>query len=130
MGSEMCIRDRMYRTGDLAFRNEEGLLMFQGRRDSQIKLRGHRIELGEIETAAMCVAGVENACAVFDEEQQEIVLFLESKEQFLPRKFNLELRKYIPVYMLPGRITTMAALPHTANDKIDRVALRRSLKEG
>lgn len=122
--------ERMYRTGDMAFRNEEGLLMFQGRRDSQIKLRGHRIELGEIETAAMCVAGVENACAVFDEEEQEIVLFLESKEQFLPRKFNLELRKYIPAYMLPGRITTVAALPHTANDKIDRVALRRSLKEG
>lgn len=122
--------ERMYRTGDLACWNEEGLLLFLGRRDSQIKLRGHRIELGEIETAAMCVAGVENACALFDQGRQEIVLFLESREQFVPRKFNLELKKYIPVYMLPGKIVTMEALPHTANDKIDRVALRRSLEEG
>ena len=122
--------ERMYRTGDLALRNEEGLLLFLGRRDSQIKLRGHRIELGEIETAAMCVAGVENACALFDQERQEIVLFVESREQFIPRKFNLELRRYLPVYMLPGRLVTMEALPHTANDKIDRVALRQSLGEG
>lgn len=122
--------ERMYRTGDLACRTEEGLLMFLGRRDSQIKLRGNRIELGEIEIAAMCVAGVENACAIFDAEKQEIVLFLESKVQFALRKFNLELKKYIPGYMLPGKLIAMGALPHTANGKIDRVTLRQSLREG
>lgn len=122
--------ERMYRTGDIAYWSEEGLLMFLGRRDSQIKLRGNRIELGEIENAAMCVAGVENACAVFDAERQEIVLFVESRETFVPRKFNLALKKYIPAYMLPGRLVTMAALPHTANGKIDRVTLRNSLREG
>ena len=121
--------ERMYHTGDLAYRTEEGLLMFLGRRDSQIKLLGNRIELGEIETAAMCVDGVENACAVFDAEHQKIVLFLESKLQFVPRKFNLELKKYIPGYMLPGRLVVMEALPHTANGKIDRVALKQSLAE-
>ena len=119
----------MYRTGDLAVRTEEGLILFRGRKDSQIKLRGNRIELGEIESAAMCIDGVENCCAVLDEEKQQIVLFLETEQNFLLRKFNLELKGYVPNYMLPGRLVCMPKLPHTANDKIDRVRLKASLKE-
>ena len=103
--------------------------MFQGRKDNQIKLRGNRIELGEIESAAMCIPGVENVCAVLDEVHQQIVLFLETKERFLLRRFNLELKKYVPQYMLPGKLVCMEQLPHTPNDKIDRVALKNSLKE-
>ncbi len=119
----------MYRTGDLAVRTEEGLLLFRGRKDSQIKLRGNRIELGEIESAAMCVEDVENCCAVLDEEGQQIVLFVETELELNFRKFNVELRKYIPSYMLPGRLVCMKNLPHTANDKIDRVRLKKSLQE-
>lgn len=120
--------ERMYRTGDLAYLSDAGEIMFLGRRDSQIKLKGNRIELGEVESAAMCVAGVENAAALFDAEEQKIVLFLETKETFLLRKFNLELRKLIPQYMLPGKLISMEQLPHTANDKIDRVTLRGIMK--
>jgi len=43
--------------------------------------------------------------------------------------FNLELKKYIPQYMMPGRLCCMEKLPHTPNDKIDRVALKRLLSE-
>ena len=32
--------------------------------------------------------------------------------------------------MLPGKLVCMEQLPHTPNDKIDRVALKNSLKEG
>ena len=90
------VTQRMYRTGDLACRNEEGLILFQGRKDNQIKLRGNRIELGEIEAAAMCVPGVENVCAVLDQKNQQIVQFLETKQSFLLRRFNMELKKYVP----------------------------------
>lgn len=124
------IPQRMYRTGDLAHLDEEGLIIFHGRKDNQIKLRGNRIELGEIESAAMCIAGVENACAVLDRENQQIVMFLETQETFLLRKFNVELKKYVPAYMLPGKLVCMTALPHTANDKIDRVTLTKKLQEG
>ena len=123
------VPQRMYRTGDLACRSEEGLIMFQGRKDNQVKIRGNRIELGEIESAAMCIPGVENVCAVLDQENQLIVLFLETKLSFTMRRFNVELKKYIPNYMLPGKLICMERLPHTPNDKIDRVALKNSLKE-
>jgi len=113
--------ERIYKTGDLAYVNQEGLIIFLGRRDSQIKLRGNRIELGDIEAAAVCIDGVDSACALFDGE--EIVLFIETKQEFIPRRFNMLLKKYVPSYMLPGRLISMEKLPHTSNDKIDRVTL-------
>ena len=116
-------------TGDLARRGEDGLIYFLGRKDSQIKLKGNRIELGEIEAAAMCVPGVANACALFDAPRERIVLFVEGGGGLNLRKMNLELKKYIPQYMLPGKLVAMDRLPHTANDKIDRVTLRATLKE-
>lgn len=119
--------ERIYRTGDLGYVNDEGLIMYLGRRDNQVKVKGNRIELGEIENAAMCVSGIKGACAVFDETSQKIVLFVESPEEFKLRKLNLELKKYIPQYMLPGALVVMEKFPHTANDKIDRVTLKKSL---
>ena len=120
---------RYYRTGDLGWYNERGELMFAGRRDGQIKLRGNRIELGEIENAARMVEGTENVCALFDAVRQEIVLFVETQGTLPMRQYNRELKKYIPSYMLPHRLVTMEKLPHNANDKIDRVALKKLLAE-
>lgn len=120
---------RYYRTGDLGWYNERGELMFAGRRDGQIKLRGNRIELGEIENAARMVEGTENVCALFDAVRQEIVLFVETQGTLPMRQYNRELKKYIPAYMLPHRLVTMEKLPHNANDKIDRVALKKLLAE-
>ena len=118
--------DRLYRTGDLAYYNAFGELVFVGRRDSQIKLRGNRIELGDIETAAKSLPAVKNACVLFDAEKQQIVLFVESGEALLLRKVNLLLRQLIPAYMLPGRLVCMAAFPLTPNGKVDRVGLKQS----
>ncbi len=120
----------MYRTGDLAYRREDGELMFCGRKDFQIKLKGNRIELGEIEAAAICVPGVENAAAIFSPEEEKIWLFAEcpdAEKRLSLRRFNVELRKFIPPYMLPGALRYLNALPHTANDKIDRVGLKQRI---
>lgn len=119
--------ERIYRTGDLAYVNDEGLIMYDGRMDNQVKVKGNRIELGEIECAAMCVNGVKGACAVFDAPNEQIVLFVESCESLVLRKFNNELKQYIPKYMLPSKLVVMDKFPHTANDKIDRVTLKKSL---
>ena len=121
--------ERIYRTGDLAYITDEGLIMYDGRMDNQVKVKGNRIELGEIECAAMCVEGVKGACAVFDAPNEQIVLFVESCEALVLRKFNNELKQYIPKYMLPSKLVVMDKFPHTANDKIDRVTLKKSISE-
>lgn len=119
--------ERIYKTGDLAYITDDGLIMYDGRMDNQVKVKGNRIELGEIECAAMCVDGVKGACAIFDAPNEQIVLFVESQETLILRKFNNELKKYIPKYMLPSKLVVMDKFPHTANDKIDRVTLKGTL---
>lgn len=119
--------ERIYRTGDLAYITEEGLIMYDGRMDNQVKVKGNRIELGEIECAAMCISGVKGACAIFDAPNEQIVLFVESDEKMVLRKFNMALKEYVPKYMLPSKLVVMDKFPHTANDKIDRVTLKKSL---
>lgn len=118
----------IYRTGDLVYENDEGNIIFLGRRDFQIKLRGNRIELGDIESAATAADGIKNACAMFDADKQEIILFLETAEEIKERKFKLLLKQFIPSYMTPSKIITMENFPHTPSGKIDRVLLKNQIK--
>lgn len=119
----------LYKTGDIAYIDERGFIMYSGRKDHQIKIKGNRVELGDIETAAMCIDGINNVCAVFDKENERIVLFAESNCELKIRLVNKELIKYIPQYMLPSKLKVMSKLPHTANDKIDRVTLKKIISE-
>ena len=120
-----AFHERMYRTGDLARYNERGEIMFQGRKDFQIKHQGcYRIELGEIETALLAVPTVSNGCCLFDEEKDEIVcVYMGAIDS---RELGKLLAVKLPVYMMPNRYVQLDRLPMTINDKIDRVTLRKS----
>lgn len=113
-----------YRTGDIGYFDENGLLFFQGRKDFQVKVKGHRIELGEIETAAMQMQGIENAVATMREfnGQKSIVLFYTGaamEEQALVAQLNQKL----PSYMIPKQFVSLNEIPVTPNGKINRKAL-------
>ena len=120
--------ERIYRTGDYARYNEEGDLVFIGRRDSQIKHMDHRIELGEIEEAISRSGQAARACAVYDAGRGRIIAFYESvtdvpdgtddQEQLLAG-----LKEILPAYMLPRKLVRLSALPLTPGGKIDRQAL-------
>ena len=122
--------ERIYRTGDLAKVQEDGLVYFLGRADSQIKHRGYRIELGEIETALaaldelaeVAVVGVDTSgfegtaicCAYAPAEGQSVE----------PVGLGEKLRRVLPAYMVPGRWVSLEVLPKNVNGKIDRRELR------
>ena len=114
--------EKIYRTGDLAHYNDREEIMFDGRKDFQIKHLGYRIELGEIEVASSVLKGVETVSADYDNEKQNIVLFFtgEIDEKEL-RNFLL---KQLPKYMVPTRYFKLDAFPYNDNGKIDRLKLR------
>src|SRR5690606_22132204 len=57
---------RMYATGDLGYYLQNGEIVCVGRKDNQVKIRGHRIELGEIEYTLMAQSGIKDAVVIAD----------------------------------------------------------------
>jgi len=119
--------EKIYRTGDLAHYNSRGEIMFDGRKDFQIKHLGYRIELGEIETVSMSLEGLKTVSTDYDTVNNEIVLFysgeLENKE------VQIFLLKQLPKYMVPTRYIKLDEFPYNANGKIDRVKLKERYLE-
>lgn len=118
--------ERIYRTGDLAKYNDKKQLVFISRKDFQIKHMGHRIELGEIEMAVSSLPGIKNACCLYNESRQKIVLFYES-DTVDDVKLGEELKKRLVRYMIPNVIHKMDTLPLMKSGKVDRVALKNNL---
>jgi amino acid adenylation domain-containing protein len=121
---------RMYRTGDLARIDEDGLVRFLGRADSQVKSRGHRIELGEIETAVHASAEVAAAAVVAlpTSRFEGVLICCAYVAARGTQPSSASLRRFLagrlPAYMLPARWLALDRLPTNANGKTDRQALR------
>jgi amino acid adenylation domain-containing protein len=124
---------RLYRTGDLARFRGDGQLEFLGRRDHQIKLRGHRIEPGEIESLLMTHPGVSGSIVVAfaappDDERLVAYVTLATGTTLdagatLDAGLRASLRARLPEYMVPSHIVVLPAFPLTPNGKVDRAAL-------
>jgi len=117
--------DRIYRTGDFVYLNEEGEIIFVGRRDAQIKHMGYRIELGEIETALLSMAGIDNSCVLYNKEKQEITMFYEGDDELTKAAIRKRLVEMLPKYMVPTKIHKLDHLPMNKNGKIDRPLLMK-----
>ena len=117
--------ERIYHTGDLVSYNERGELLYLGRKDFQIKHMGYRIELGEIEANIGAIEGVGECACVY--ENSQIILFYQSPtvgEEVMQQ----EIKSRLLAYMRPSLVYRLPALPHNANGKIDRKALKAGLK--
>ncbi|TSE01423.1 amino acid adenylation domain-containing protein [Skermania sp. ID1734] len=118
--------ERWYRTGDLARYWPDGTLEFLGRADHRVKIRGHRIELGEVEAALRSVTGVHLAVAVAISNSAPtlaaVVAREPTSESLTGQEIRSQLASLLPAYMVPNTIVVVAALPLSANGKLDRKA--------
>jgi amino acid adenylation domain-containing protein len=114
-------RELIYRTGDMGFYNERGELVFQSRRDHQVKHMGHRVELGEIESAAAALDGVARAVCIHDGEKKKLVLFYNGAPT--AAEVSAYLKEQLPRFMCPNAVRALENFPLTPNGKIDRKAL-------
>ncbi|KXK63139.1 amino acid adenylation protein [Micromonospora rosaria] len=119
----------MYRTGDRARWNPDGTLHFVGRRDHQVKIRGHRIELGAVESALRAVPGVRDAVVVPDTGYATLVGFVQADAGTDAETVRRDLAGRLPGAWVPGRIRLLAHFPLTFSGKVDREQLRAAADE-
>lgn len=116
---------RRYRSGDLVLLRDDGQLQFVARADDQLKVRGFRVEPGEVAAALARHAEVRE-CVVLAERHADddarLAAYLVPATLDTAR-LRCWLAEQLPEYMLPGQFVALAALPLTANGKVDRKAL-------
>lgn len=119
---------RLYRSGDLGRLLPNGEIEYLGRRDHQVKLRGHRIELGEVEAALAQHADIAEAVAIVREDipgDQRLVAYVVSSTVPSPPAGDLRdwVRQSLPEVMVPATVVFLDRIPLTSNGKTDRAAL-------
>lgn len=117
-----------YRTGDLVRQRADGALVFVGRNDFQVKVRGFRVELGEVEARLSAVPGVANCVVIAhapEGGQAALYAYIvaTAPDAFDPDRARSALRADLPEYMVPSGFIALDALPLTPNLKVDRKAL-------
>lgn len=118
----------IYRTGDIVCYNEEGLIMFKGRKDNIVKHQGYRTDLGEIEHVIInTLKLVKNGCIVYNQAEKQITLFYEAEEEVPVTEFRLSIGKVLPKYMIPTAYHRLEQLQRNANGKIDRLFYKKQV---
>jgi amino acid adenylation domain-containing protein/thioester reductase-like protein len=119
------VNERVYHSGDLGRWNSNGDLIFHGRKDHQVKVRGYRIELSAIEHCLVKIPNVSSATVIKVNRlyQDFLVAFLETEQHFEQNKIKELLSQTLPDYMIPHFIHSLLEIPLTNTGKIDRVKL-------
>lgn len=108
----------------------DGSLLFNGRRDCQVKVRGHRVELGEVESLMRAHPAVlDAAVTTFPNENGSsgpVGYYVSRTAQEIPAaEWRTYLRKNLPEYMVPAAYVSLSSIPLTANGKLNRSVLLR-----
>jgi acyl carrier protein len=120
---------RLYRTGDRARLLADGTLLFVGRNDDQIKIRGFRVELGDVEGVLHSYPGVRQAHVMAVDGKtgdKRLIAYVVSEVdgELTVSDLRSFLKAKLPDYLVPTGFQFLKAIPLTANGKIDRAALQ------
>jgi acyl-CoA ligase (AMP-forming) (exosortase A-associated) len=128
----LCLPETAVWSGDVVVRDEEGFLYFLGRRDEMIKTSGYRVSPTEIEEAVYDTGLVADAVALGVEEERlgqyvALVVTPVRGADVDAAALLAELRRRLPLYMVPRDVVVRPELPRSPNGKYDRTLLRREL---
>jgi amino acid adenylation domain-containing protein len=123
-GGEACT----YFMRDLGMRLPDGRITHLGRKDMQVKIRGHRVEIGEVELALRSVPGISEAAVVAKENdagaKKLVAYVVRTDSASMPTSLLRSiLKKTLPSYSMPAVFIDHEELPLTASGKVDRADL-------
>jgi amino acid adenylation domain-containing protein len=114
---------RLYRTGDIVRWNDDGTINFVGRRDHQVKIRGHRVEIGAVEAALRRAPGVRDAAVVTDATGTRLAAFVVAVAGTSAEDVRAFTARLLPDAMVPATVRILEELPSTLSGKVDRLHL-------
>ena len=117
-----------YPTGDFVARRPNGDIVYHGRRDHMVKVRGFRIELAEVEAALTQHPGIREAVS-FTRDGRLVAAVLLSDPGLSVLAIKRHCAARLPPYMIPSAVRLLAQLPRTSSGKVDRVAIQASIAE-
>jgi amino acid adenylation domain-containing protein len=119
--------ERLYSTGDLVRRLPDGAIEHLGRKDAQVKIRGHRVAIGEVEGLLLTHPAVHEAAVAARQSRRGeyfLTAYLVARNPTPPKS---ELRRWLaerlPEYMIPSGFVFVDTLPLTPSGKLDQGAL-------
>ncbi len=115
----------LYRTGDIGYYREDGNIVYIGRKDFQIKIRGLRVELSEIENKILELPEIKNCSVLYKKEENDayLVCFYTVNTKIEVSKIRSNLKKSLPLYMVPKYMICLETMPITANGKVNKKLL-------
>jgi amino acid adenylation domain-containing protein len=115
---------KLYNTGDRGKVNAQNELLFLGRTDQQVKIRGHRIELAEIEDKLKKHPSIRQAtCKLISSKSPYIVAFIVAKNDVHSNEIRSYLLEFLPEYMIPEQFVFLDEMPKLPNGKINKQIL-------
>ncbi|MBM2802804.1 MAG: Carrier protein [Deltaproteobacteria bacterium] len=119
---------RIFRTGDLGRLQPDGCLEYLGRKDFQLKIRGHRIQAEEVELALLRIPGISQAAVAAHKDadgDDRLVAYVTPANKVIPTISQMRdaLKQWLPDYMMPSKFITLESLPQNSNGKVNRQTL-------
>lgn len=112
----------MYKSGDLAMWTDDGRLVFQGREDNQVKVRGYRIELSEIDHHLIGFPAIKNVTTIVKpgpDGINKIIAYYTADTELSHHDLRTYLEKALPFYMIPTFFIHLNEFPISPNHKLD-----------